>query len=395
MVTAYDIIFFWVARMIFSALEYTDKIPFKDVLIHGLIRDNLGRKMSKSLGNGVDPIEIIDKYGADTLRFTLLNGVGIGQDSRYSKEKIESTSYFINKIWNASRFVVDNVNKIKFKHVDLSNLNLTLADKWILSELNKTIKKATRYYEKYDLGMVASEMYDFVWYKYCDWYIEESKITLNNENANNTANVLVYVLDKILKLMHPIIPFVTEEIYLNLPNSNKTIMLEEFPLTNKKLEFKVDNNTMQQIMDIVKSVRNLRTEMKIADNVKTDLYVVALKKTNVVKQNLEIIKKLAFGKNIELLKNENAILDKSVSVVNELIKIIIPTNDLVDVNKERERLNAELKTVESELTRANGMLNNTGFTSRAPQHLIDAEKEKIAKYTALKQNILNSIEKLK
>lgn len=397
MVTAYDIIFFWVARMIFSGLEYTGKVPFKDVLMHGLIRDSIGRKMSKSLGNGIDPIEIIDKYGADTLRFALLQGVGIGQDSRFSHDKAESVSNFINKLWNASRFVIDNVEKVEYKTIKLSDINLSLADKWILQELNEIIKQTTKAYDKYDLGLVISLMYDFVWNKFCDWYIEASKVKLyegSEKEKLEVMNVLVYVLDAILKILHPIIPFATEEIYLNMPNPQESIMIQAYPTVSAALDFKADAKTFNSVMQAVKSLRNLRSEMNISDNVKTDLYVLPLSKKTAVKNTLNIIKKLAMAKNVTLLNNEQELQGKTVFVVNELLKLIIPTSELIDPEKEMLRLQNELSTIEAEITRANGMLNNPGFVNRAPAHLIEAEKEKIAKYTELKETVLKSIHNL-
>ncbi len=397
MITGYDIIFFWIARMIFSSLEYTDKIPFEDVLITGLIRDSLGRKMSKSLGNGVDPLDIINKYGADTLRMGLLMGVGIGQDLKFSYDKITNVSNFLNKIWNASRFVLDNVSKINYKQLDINSVKLTVADAWIINELNNTIKLTTKYYAKYDLGLVVSTMYEFVWNKFCDWYIESSKVALyegSDEEKNNTVNVLLYVLENILKLLHPITPFITEEIYLNLPNHNETIMLETFPKPNTKLKTKTQAQLFNLLMQAIKSLRNVRSEMNIADNVKTDIFVLALKENKLVEKTLPVIKKLAFAKQATLINSELDVVGKSVSVFNEAVKIIIPTSDLINPEKEMERLNGELKNVEVELNRALAMLNNQGFISRAPQNLIDAEKEKIKKYTELKQSLLNSINNL-
>ena len=394
MVTAYDIIFFWVARMIFSSLEYTDKIPFEDVLMHGLIRDAQGRKMSKSLGNGIDPIDIIDKYGADTLRFALLQGVGIGQDSRFSVEKAESVSNFLNKLWNASRFVLDNVDKVAYQTLDLNKINQTYADKWILTELNQMIKEVTKAYDKYDLGLVISKMYDFVWNKFCDWYIESSKVKLyegTELEKVEVLNVLVYVLERILKLLHPLVPFITEEIYLNLPEHDESIMISKFPKVNKKLTFESEYEVFTGMMNLVKSLRNLRSEMNIADNIKTDLYLFAYKEKQAFESSLNILQKLAYGKHIKLLEQESDITDKNVFVISELGKILIPTSELIDPEKELQRLNGELAKVEAELKRAHGMLANERFVEKAPQNLIDAEKEKIAKYSELKQSILESI----
>lgn len=394
MVTAYDIIFFWVARMIFSGLEYTGKEPFKDVLLHGLIRDELGRKMSKSLGNGIDPIDIIEKYGADSLRFALLTGTGVGMDSRFSYDKAENASNFINKLWNASRYVVENVNKTKFETIPLTQLKLSLADKWILTELNNTIATITKLYDKYDVGMVCNAIYDFIWNKYCDWYIEATKPSLfgDDESKLTALNVLVYVLDIILKMLHPIMPFVTETIYRELPNANESIMISSFPEVNKELSFASSFKTMQEVMLVIKNLRNVRKEMNVADNVKTNLIVETHNRE--IKNSLEIIKKLANGKEVSLLKDGTDVSNCTV-VVSDLIKIYIPTTDMINPEKELERLNAELAKTEAEIVRAEKMLNNAGFVARAPKQLVESEKEKLVKYTEIKENLLKMIAKLK
>ena len=393
MVTAYDIIFFWVARMIFSGLEYTDKEPFKDVLMHGLVRDELGRKMSKSLGNGIDPLDIIEKYGADSLRFALLIGTGVGMDSRFSYDKTENASNFINKLWNASRFVVDNVNKVNFEVKPLTELKLGLADKWILTELNNTINTITKQYEKYDVGMACNTIYDFVWSKFCDWYIEASKPSLyaEGEEQLTTLNVLVYVLDKILKMLHPVMPFVTETIYAELPNHEESIMVSNFPTFTKELNFTTSYKTMNEVMNIVRNIRNTRKEMNVADNVRTNLFVETSNKE--IKANLEMIKKLASGKEIELVTN-GAELENSTVIVNDLLKVYIPNGDMINPEKELERLNAELEKTVAEISRAEKMLANPGFVARAPQALVDNEKAKIVKYNEIKQNLELAISKL-
>ncbi|MBQ2864802.1 MAG: valine--tRNA ligase [Clostridia bacterium] len=393
MVTAYDIIFFWVARMIFSGLEYTDKEPFKDILIHGIIRDELGRKMSKSLGNGIDPIDLINKYGTDSMRFSLLNGTSIGMDSRFSYDKAENASNFINKLWNASRFVTENVAKTNFEVKPLTELKLSLADKWILTELNQTINTITKLYDKFDIGMVCGEIYDFIWTKYCDWYIEASKPSLyaEGEEQLTTLNVLVYVLDKILKMLHPVMPFVTETIYQELPNHIESIMISEFPKVNKELNFASAHKVMNEVMIVVRNIRNVRKEMNVADNVRTNLFVETSNKE--IKANLEIVKKLASGKEIELIANGSD-LENCTMVVNDLLKVYIPNGDMVDPVKELERLNAELDKTNSEIARAEKMLNNPGFVARAPQTLVDAEKAKIVKYSEIKQNLEAAIQKL-
>ena len=397
MVTGYDIIFFWVARMIFSSLEYTNQIPFSEVYIHGLIRDMQGRKMSKSLGNGVDPIEIINKYGADALRFSLLQNVGVGQDSKFSIEKSESASNFLNKLWNASRFVTENVSKINFVKLNLKDIALTYSDKWILSQLNDTIKNVTKAYNKYDLGMVITYMYEFVWNKFCDWYIEASKVKLNSQSQtdkNEVLNVLVYVLENILKLLHPITPFVTEEIYQNLPNHSNSIMVQPFPVYLPELDFKANAKTFEQVMDLIKGIRNLRAELKVTDNVKTELYLLPNKQHKVLESLVGVITKLANGNSLTIVKSEAEINFKNVFAFNQLGKLYLPTETLVDTEKEKERLSAELNTINAELQRAQGMLANANFVNKAPKHLIDAEQEKILKYTQLKETVLQSLNNL-
>ncbi|MDD4685856.1 MAG: valine--tRNA ligase [Clostridia bacterium] len=397
MITAYDIIFFWIARMIFSSLEYTSEIPFENVLIHGLIRDSQGRKMSKSLGNGIDPVEIINNYGADSLRFASCHGVGVGQDSRLGEEKIKSISAFLNKIWNASRYVLDNTEKIKFTKLNLDEINLTSSDKWILSELNKTIKNVTKLYEKYDLGVVCMEMYEFVWTKFCDWYIEESKVKLyegNPAEKNEVVNVLLFVLENILKLLHPIVPFITEEIYLSMPNHNNSIMLESFPTYNKKLDFPADHKAMLAIMDIIKKVRNLRADMNIPDNKKTDLYVLPLANIKQIANNLFVIKKLAHGKNAFLINDESKIDFKNTFTINEVVKVIIPNDHLIDKEKEISRLENELRKINADIEKSETLLNNSGFVSKAPAQRVNAERELLAKLTNRLDNISNSLKLL-
>lgn len=395
MVTAYDIIFFWVARMIFSGLEYMDKEPFSDVLMHGLVRDELGRKMSKSLGNGIDPLDIIEKYGADSLRFALLIGTSVGMDSRFSSDKAENASNFINKLWNASRFVVDNVAKANFEIKPLNELKLGLADKWILTELNSTITAISKQYDKYDVGMACNTIYDFIWNKYCDWYIEAAKPSLyaEGEAQQTTLNVLVYVLDKILKMLHPVMPFVTETIYGELPGSDESIMISEFPKFTKELNFAAAHKTMNEVMSVVRSIRNARKEMNVADNIKTNLFVETSNRE--IKNNLEMLKKLASGKEISLIKSEQDAPENCTVIVNDLLKVYIPNGDMINPEKELERLNAELTKTESEIARAERMLNNPGFLARAPKELVDAEKDKVVKYNEIKTNLLAAIEKLK
>ena len=393
LVTAQEIIQLWVARMIFSSIEHVGKIPFKDVLINGTVKDAHGKKMSKSLGNGVDPVEIIKQYGVDTLRFSLFNGVSIDMDSKFSEKKVELSKNFLNKVWNASQFVLMQVEGVKFVD-DITTLDLSDADKWILTELNYLVKSVNKKFDKYDIGMAASELYDFFWTKFCDWYIELSKVTLRSDKKDVTANVLVYVLSQLLKMLHPFIPFITEEIYLNLPVHDKTIVLTPFPEEMDALNFKEEHKLFEQVRDSIKSVRNIRAEMNVADNVRTSIFVLPVTNADFVARNIGFIEKLAGGKSIELLADDSAIDSSYVSVVNNLTKLFIPIGDMQDIEKEIERLNNELKVAESEIARANGKLSNAGFVDKAPAALVEAEKEKIKKYTDLKNSILEQINKL-
>jgi len=391
MVTAQEIIQLWVARMIFSGLEYVGKIPFKDVLINGTVKDANGKKMSKSLGNGVDPVELIEKYGVDTLRFSLFNGISIDADSRFSEKKVELNRNFINKIWNASLFVLSQVEGVNVKSI--KEVNLLDSDKWILTELNELIKSVNIKFDKYDIGMAASELCDFFWTKFCDWYIESAKIGMK-ENSEGTASTLVYVLTQLLKLLHPFIPFVTEEIYLNLPNHEETIMLSAFPEYDETMNFEVEHNNFEQLKDIIRSIRNARAELNVADNVKTGLFVKAIENAKFIEDNLKVLEKLSNSKNATIISDETEAGTNNTILLNNLVKVFIPNSDMVNIEKEMERLNKELTLAKSELKRAEGKLANDGFVSKAPQKLIDEEKAKIEKYSQLIEKLTKSISDL-
>ena len=389
MVTAQEIIQLWVARMIFSGLEYVGKIPFRKVLINGTVKDAHGKKMSKSLGNGVNPVEIIEKYGVDTLRFSLFNGVAIDMDCKFSEKKVELNRNFINKIWNASNFVLVKLEGKEIKNVRDAKLSLT--DKWILNELNELTKSINNKFENYDLGMAASELYDFFWTKFCDWYIEIAKVTIN-ENEEGTLATLNYVLNSLLRMLHPFIPFVTEKIYQELPNHEETIVRASFPEFDEGLAFDREAKEFERIQDAIKQVRNLRAEANVADNKKTKLYVVS--NNAAVKDNLKVIEKLCNGLDIELIEDESK-AEKCKLCMNETLKIFVLTHDEKDFEAEKERLTAELKKVEAEIKRANGMLNNAGFIAKAPEKLVNEEKAKLEKYVALKAEIEKSIVDMK
>ncbi len=394
LVTAYDIITFWVSRMIFSGLKQMGEKPFSDVLIHGIVRDGQGRKMSKSLGNGVDPLEVIDEYGADSLRYSLVNGIAAGGDIRYSVDKMESYRNFMNKIWNASRFVLMNCENVKIKNIE--DVKLTLADKWILHELNSTVQEVTKNLDKYEVGLAAATLYDFIWSQFCDIYIEMSKTSLYSDDENkraDTVSVLLYVLTSILKLVHPFIPFITEEIYDNLPVKDaEDIMISAYPEYTRKHVYSKAAGEINAVMKAIKSIRALRKDMNVSQTKKTAIYIVPSEgKEKMLKETAVYIEKLANGNEIVFGKPEV----KSVSVVSDIAEFFIPLGELVDVKKEVERLTKELENAENEIARAQGKLNNAGFVAKAPAQLIENEKAKLQKYIDLKEKIALSIENFK
>jgi len=394
LVTAYDIIFFWVARMIFSGLEHMGQIPFPEVLIHGIVRDAKGRKMSKSLGNGIDPLELIDKYGADALRFSLTTGVAPGSDIRFSEDKIEPARNFLNKLWNASRFVLMNSEGKTLPK--LGSFRYTPADKWILFKLNKVTREVNTYLKKYELGMANAALYDFIWSDFCDWYIELTKPALYSDNEKakcETLAVLTFVLKQILKLMHPFTPFITERIWKEC-GEESTIMLAEYPAYNKKYNYATDFAKFEQIKEIIRSVRNLRVEMDVPVSKKVNLYIVTGDQ-NYVAKNESYIKKLANVESVKFVNSKTDVVEKSVSIVTNDAEVYIPLGELVDVEKEMARLNKELKTIEGEIRRSEGMLGNPGFVAKAPKQMIENEKVKLQANTEKKAKLLERIEELK
>ncbi len=394
LVTGYDIIFFWVSRMIFSGLEHMRKVPFRDVLMHGLVRDEKGRKMSKSLGNGVDPLEVIDKYGADSLRFSLLQGVAPGNDTRYSDAKVEACANFMNKIWNASRFVITNAEGRTVK--PLGEIKLCAADKWIISKLQAVIRDVTLALNKYELGVACQMLYDFTWSDFCDWYIELSKPALYgaDEGKKDAAiSVLTFVLENILKLLHPFIPFITDEIYRSVPGTDGTVMLKDYPRYNSKLAYKKDAAAFEGIKDIITAVRAAKTELGCAPSKKVSLYMVTESK-RLISANQDSILKLAGAKDITFISEASEAGEKAVAKVLPVGTVYIPMGELVDLGKERERLEGELETVMSEIRRADGKLNNTGFMMKAPKKLVDEERAKLDKYIAMREKILEQLKNL-
>ena len=395
LVTGYDIIFFWVARMIFSGLEHMKKVPFKDVLIHGLVRDAQGRKMSKSLGNGIDPSVIIEKYGADTLRFSLMNGVAAGSDMRFSDEKIEGARNFMNKIWNASRFVLMNAEDKRI--LPIGECKLSVADKWIISRLNKTIKDVSVNMEKYETGVALANLYDFTWSDFCDWYIELTKPVLYGENEEKrtyTVSVLVYVLGETLKLLHPFVPFITEKIYSSMPGAEGSIMVKSFPRYNAKFNYSAAAKEVETVKEIIKAVRNVKSQVGCAPSKKIKLFVKTEEK-RAVKNGAVYIEKLAGVSSVEFVEDKNDINEKIVSQIVGKTELFIPVGELVDVDKEIERLNKELETAESEIARASGKLANKGFLDKAPKALVDAERAKLDGYLDVRKKLISRIEELK
>ncbi|MBP5686774.1 MAG: class I tRNA ligase family protein, partial [Clostridia bacterium] len=333
LVTGYDIIFFWVARMIFSGLEHMKRIPFKDVLIHGLVRDSQGRKMSKSLGNGIDPTEVIAKYGADTLRFSLVNGVAAGSDMRFSDEKIEGARNFMNKVWNASRFVLLNAEGKTIKNV--KDCKLSVADKWIVTKLNKTVRDVTLNMEKYEMGIALSNLYDFVWNDFCDWYIEFTKPVLygdDEDKITDTVSVLIFVLNTIIKLLHPFAPFITEQINKNMPNCSGSIMVAEYPRYDIKHNYSVAVAEVETLKEIIKSVRNVKAKTGAAPSKKVNLFITA-EKAQRIKACALYIKKLAGVSEIFFISDKSELKEKVVSQLISGAELYIPLGELVDLKK--------------------------------------------------------------
>ena len=413
LVTGYDIIFFWVIRMIFSGYEHMGEKPFGKVLFHGLVRDSQGRKMSKSLGNGIDPLEVIDKYGADALRLTLITGNAPGNDMRFYWERVEASRNFANKVWNATRFIMmnDPEGRIKPGNIKVNGNggsssayklpeNLTAADKWILSRMNKVVAEVTENMEKYELGIAVSKLQDFIWEEFCDWYIEMVKPRLyNDEDTTKDAAVwtLKTVLVDALKMLHPYMPFVTEEIFCNLQDDEESIMISDWPAYKKELEFAEDENAIETIKNAVRNIRALRTDMNVAPSRKAKIYVVS--ENNSVRQIFEngrvFFATLGYASEVCVQSDKTGIADDAVSTVIPEAVIYMPFADLVDVKAEIERLEKEEKRLNGEIARCNGMLNNEKFTSKAPQAKIDEEKAKLAKYTQMLEQVKERLGQLK
>ncbi len=393
LVTGYDIIFFWVARMIFSGLEHMDKEPFKHVYIHGLVRDSQGRKMSKSLGNGIDPLEIVEKYGADALRFTLATGNSPGNDMRFYIERVEASRNFANKIWNASRFVMMNLTIDKAQLPEKDKLHIE--DKWILHRFNNLVKEVTDNLDKYELGIAVQKLYDFIWDELCDWYIELVKPRFFEQGeSNETAqNVLVYVLSNTLKLLHPFMPFITEEIWQALPHEGESIMISEWPKAMDELCDLAAEADMISIMDAIKGIRNIRNEMNVPPSKKVKLFVVTENKA-LFEQAGVFFEKLASASETEILADKAGVPENAVSVVTDKAEILLPMDELVDREKEIERLTKEKAKLMGEIKRVEGKLSNKGFTDKAPAAVVEEERQKGEKYKAMLEKVLESLEKM-
>ena len=392
MVTGYDIIFFWVARMIFSGMEQMKKEPFHTVFIHGLVRDSQGRKMSKSLGNGIDPLEMAEKYGADALRFNLITGNSPGNDMRFYVEKCEAMRNFCNKIWNASRFVMMNL-AIEDNHLPET---LETEDKWILSKLNRVVKEVCDNMDSFELGVAAGKIYDFIWDDYCDWYIELTKPRLNgdDEAAKESAQrVLLYVLVEILKLLHPFMPFITEEIWQALPHEGDALMMQSYPEYSEALNFPEDEANFGMVMDAIKAVRARRSEMNVPPSRKSHLIIVT-DKAKAFTDGEKFICKLAYASGVEVRAELPESADGMVSVITDNARMFMPMAELVDLEKERARMEKELANAKKQLDGQNAKLANENFVSRAPEKVVNAEREKKAKLEALIENLEESLKNL-
>ena len=397
LVTGYDIIFFWVIRMVFSGIEQTGKVPFHTVLIHGLVRDSQGRKMSKSLGNGIDPLEVIDKYGADALRMTLVTGNAPGNDMRFYWERVEASRNFANKVWNASRFIMMNMEKADTDKVSLDDL--TMADKWILSKANTLAKDVTDNMDKFELGIALQKVYDFIWEEFCDWYIEMVKPRLWDDNDSTKAAAiwtLKNVLIQSLKLLHPYMPFITEEIFCNLQDEEESIMISKWPVYRDEWNFAEEEKAVETIKEAVRAIRNVRTSMNVPPSRKAKVYVVSDSEEvrGIFEHSRVFFAMLGYASEVAIQKDKEGIADDAVSVVTSQANIYIPFAELVDIEKEIQRLKGEEKKLQGELARVNGMLNNEKFMSKAPEAKVVEERAKLEKYTAMMEQVQERLAQL-
>ncbi len=399
LVTGYDIIFFWVVRMVFSGYAHTKKSPFHTVLIHGLVRDSQGRKMSKSLGNGIDPLEVIEKYGADALRMTLLTGNAPGNDMRFYWERVESSRNFANKIWNASRFILMNMDGVDTSHVTLQSLED--ADRWILSKSNRLVKDVTENMDKYELGIALQKIYDFIWEEFCDWYIEMVKPRFYGEGGEDSKAAACWtlktVLIRALKLLHPYMPFVTEEIFCTLQDEEESIMISDWPVYTEEENFPVQESRVECIKEAVRAIRNVRVSMNVPPSKKARVYVVSEKEEirETFLAGANFFAALGSASEVVVQANKEGIADDAVSAVTSDVVLYIPLAELLDIAKEIERLEKEEKRLEGELNRVNGMLSNERFLSKARADKIAAEKDKLAKYTQMMGQVKERLNQLR
>ncbi len=396
LVTGYDIIFFWVARMIVFGMEVMGKPPFEYVNIHGIVRDSQGRKMSKSLNNGIDPLKVIEKYGADALRFSLANGTSPGSDMRFYDKKVEAAGNFANKIWNASRFVAMNLEGQE-REEDLLKLNLDISDRWILSRLNGVIRDVTENLEKFELGLATAKIYDFIWSEYCDWYIEMCKSRLYGQDAEakkTAISVLYHVLVSALKLLHPFMPFVTEEIFVELLEAGESIMISSWPAYEPRFEFAEEEQSMLAIMEVVRSVRNTRAEMNVPPAKKAKI-IICTEKQEIVRQTESYLLKLANASQVQLLPAGSPEPENCAAAIVGLGQVYLPLGELIDVQKEMARLQKEQKNLEAEIARCSGKLQNQGFLAKAPAKVVQEEREKLEKYTQMLERVNARMDSLK
>ncbi|MDO5047865.1 MAG: valine--tRNA ligase [Anaerococcus sp.] len=400
LVTGYDIIFFWVIRMIFSSIYNTGKTPFHHVLFTGLIRDSQGRKMSKSLGNGVDPIEVVDKYGADALRFTLITGNSPGNDMRYDEKRIVASRNFANKLWNASRFVLMNIEE--GDDLEFTNLDLELEDKWILKRLNDAISEVSKNLDKYEIGLAADRIEEFIWNEYCDWYIEFAKLRLygEDEKAKKTVKkVLIYVLKNMLILLHPFMPFITEEIYSSLPIKDDMLIVEEWPSFKEEFDFVNEEANVNSVIDAIGAIRNQRSSLNVPAKTKQNLKILVEKEENIklIDEIKDQFVNLAFAKDVEVSKKEGETVDEDgvIKLIFNQFQVLMSLDELMDYDKERARLKDEIKRLESEIKRASGKLANQGFVSKAPKKVVDEERVKLKNYEDLLEKTKESLEEIR
>ena len=404
LVTGYDIITFWVSRMVTCGLYQMNDIPFKDVVIHGLVRDSQGRKMSKTLGNGVDPIEVIEQYGADALRFSVISGTTMGNDIKYMPEKLDQASNFANKIWNAAKFIINNLASkeeiMEFcKDVKSNKAELRIEDKWILNKLNQLVETVTKNIEEYDLGIALDNIYGFIWNEFCDWYIEIVKSRLYSENKAEKVKVS-FVLNKVfktvLKLLHPFMPFVTSEIYKELAKcKDEELMMSSWPKVVKYEDYEKASETIENLKEIIVGIRNIRANMNIHPSKKAELIFVTKDYEEDIKESKEFLLKLGFGKEIKIQKDKSGIESNAISIISNGIELYMPFEDLVDINEEIERLEKEKEKLEAEVTRGEKMLSNPGFVNKAPEAKVKAEQEKLANYKEMLEKVEERIKSMK